>query len=65
MEELLQQIEAYRNEIEQSQVQDTDALETFRIKWLGTRGVIKNADGGDEKCSGRQEAGIWPGNEWT
>jgi phenylalanyl-tRNA synthetase alpha chain len=45
MEELLQQIEAYKNEIEQSQVQDADALETFRIKWLGTKGVVKTLMG--------------------
>jgi phenylalanyl-tRNA synthetase alpha chain len=42
MEELLQQIEFYKNEIDQSQVKDAEALEAFRIKWLGTKGVVKN-----------------------
>lgn len=45
MEQLLQQIEDYKKEIEQAQVQDADALEAFRIKWLGTRGIVKNLMG--------------------
>jgi phenylalanyl-tRNA synthetase alpha chain len=45
MEELLQQIESYKNEIDQSLVKDADALEAFRIKWLGTKGVVKNLMG--------------------
>lgn len=41
MEQLLQQVEAYRKEIAEFSV-DKDAAETFRIKYLGTKGLVKN-----------------------
>lgn len=42
MDELLQQIENYKQEIGTYQVLTEDGLETFRIKFLGTKGIVKN-----------------------
>jgi phenylalanyl-tRNA synthetase alpha chain len=41
MEQLLQQIEAYKNEVAQFTAADAKAVEEFRIKWLGTKGIVK------------------------
>ena len=45
MEQLIQQIEEYRHEIEQLQVQDPKALEDYRIRFLGSKGIVKNLFG--------------------
>lgn len=45
MEELLQQIEIYKKEIADSKVSTADELEDFRIKFLGTKGIVKNVMG--------------------
>ena len=45
MEELLQQIETYRSEIENIQISNPHELEEFRIKFLGTKGIVKNLFG--------------------
>lgn len=45
MKELVQQIENYKQEIEQLQVQDAKALEEYRIRFLGTKGIVKNLFG--------------------
>jgi phenylalanyl-tRNA synthetase alpha chain len=45
MEELLKQIENYKEEINTSKVASSDELEAFRIKFLGTKGVVKNVMG--------------------
>jgi phenylalanyl-tRNA synthetase alpha chain len=45
MDQLIQQIEGYRQEIEQLQVQDPKALEDFRIRFLGSKGIVKNLFG--------------------
>lgn len=42
MEQLLQQIAAYRQEIGAIIPGGADALEAYRIKFLGTKGIIKN-----------------------
>ena len=42
MEELLKQIEAYKKAITAYQTTNPDELETFRIKFLGTKGIVKN-----------------------
>src|SRR5215213_3264972 len=42
MEQLVQQIENYRTEIAQLQVQDAKALEEYRIRFLGTKGILKS-----------------------
>ena len=45
MEELLRQIENYKSEIEAYTAADEKAAEEFRIKWLGTKGLVKNLMG--------------------
>jgi phenylalanyl-tRNA synthetase alpha chain len=42
MEQLLQQIEAYKKEIETYAASDEQAAENFRIKFLGSKGIVKN-----------------------
>ena len=42
MDQLLQQIEAYRKEIEGYQISNPQQLEEFRIKFLGTKGLTKS-----------------------
>lgn len=41
MEQLIQKIEQYKSEIKDSVVQSKDELETFRIKYLGSKGLVK------------------------
>jgi len=41
MEELLQQIEVYKQEIGAYEAKTAEALEAFRIKYLGTKGIVK------------------------
>lgn len=41
MDELLQQIETYKKEINAYEAPSADALEAFRIKYLGTKGIVK------------------------
>lgn len=45
MEQLLQQIETFKKEISDFKAQDADTLESFRIKYLGTKGLVKNIMG--------------------
>ncbi len=42
MEELLQQIEQHKKEIESFIGENGEAAESFRIKYLGTKGIVKN-----------------------
>jgi phenylalanyl-tRNA synthetase alpha chain len=43
MEQILQQIETYKKEIEAySAASDAQAAENFRIKYLGSKGIVKN-----------------------
>jgi phenylalanyl-tRNA synthetase alpha chain len=42
MEELLQQIDQYKKEIESFIGENGEAAELFRIKYLGTKGIVKN-----------------------
>lgn len=41
MEQVLQQIEAYKQEISGLVIDSADTLETYRIKFLGTKGIVK------------------------
>ena len=41
MEELLQQIEQYKQDINSYSAAAPDAAEIFRIKYLGTKGIVK------------------------
>ncbi|MGZ3940398.1 MAG: phenylalanine--tRNA ligase subunit alpha, partial [Flavisolibacter sp.] len=45
MEQLLQQIEAYRKEVEGYEISNPQQLEEFRIKYLGTKGLTKSLFG--------------------
>jgi phenylalanyl-tRNA synthetase alpha chain len=42
MEQLLQQIADYKKEIEALAANGADSLEAYRIKFLGTKGIVKN-----------------------
>ena len=41
MEQLLQQIEEYKQEISAFKATDEKQVEEFRIKYLGTKGIVK------------------------
>jgi len=41
MESLLQQIEAYREEIRNTSITNATELEAYRIRFLGTKGIVK------------------------
>ncbi len=41
MEQLLQQINNYKKEVETFSAVDEKQVEEFRIKWLGTKGIVK------------------------
>ena len=45
MEQILAQIEEYKKEIAASNGGDEKAVEEFRIKWLGTKGLVKTIMG--------------------
>ena len=45
MEQLVQQINAYRQEIAAVEAATPEAVEEFRIKWLGTKGLVKTIMG--------------------
>jgi phenylalanyl-tRNA synthetase alpha chain len=45
MEQLLQNIEAYKKEIGEYELVDGQTAETFRIKYLGTKGLVKGVMG--------------------
>jgi phenylalanyl-tRNA synthetase alpha chain len=42
MEELLEKLESYRKEIIDTEINGTDAAEAYRIRFLGTKGIVKN-----------------------
>src|SRR5918993_4012042 len=41
MQELVQKIEDYRKEIETFEIANAQQLEEYRIKFLGTKGIVK------------------------
>ena len=45
MEQLLQQIEKYKQEIGSFETAGAEMTEAFRIKWLGTKGLVKSVMG--------------------
>jgi len=55
MEELLKQIQDYKNEIAASTAPDEKAIEEFRIKWLGTKGLVKNIMGEMKNVPGEKK----------
>ncbi len=42
MEELLEKLDSYRKEIVGTELSGADAAETYRIRFLGTKGIVKN-----------------------
>jgi phenylalanyl-tRNA synthetase alpha chain len=42
MEELLEKLDAYRKEIMATEINGADAAEAYRIRFLGTKGIVKN-----------------------
>jgi phenylalanyl-tRNA synthetase alpha chain len=42
MEELLEKLDSYRKEIVGTELTGADAAETYRIRFLGTKGIVKN-----------------------
>lgn len=60
MNDLLQQIENYKKEIADYKAATTDELENFRIKFLGTKGIVKNVMGEMKNVPGekRKELGL-------
>jgi phenylalanyl-tRNA synthetase alpha chain len=45
MEDLLKQIQNYKQEISSTVAVDPDSLEAYRIRFLGTKGIVKNLMG--------------------
>src|SRR5450631_4607813 len=42
MEELLEKLDSYRKEIIGTEISGADAAEAYRIRFLGTKGIVKN-----------------------
>ncbi|MBC7875381.1 MAG: phenylalanine--tRNA ligase subunit alpha [Ferruginibacter sp.] len=59
MQQLLQQIGDYKKEIENFTAPGPEAAEDFRIKWLGTKGIVKGIMGAmkDVPVEQKKEAG--------
>lgn len=60
MNALLQQIDQYKAEIEAFKATDAQSAEAFRIKYLGTKGIVKNVMGEMKNVPAdqRKEAGL-------
>jgi phenylalanyl-tRNA synthetase alpha chain len=60
MEELVKQINAYKSEMEGYTAADEQGVEAFRIKYLGTKGLVKNIMGELKTVPAeqRKEAGL-------
>ncbi len=61
MQELLQKIETYKGEISSAVAANEKEVETFRIKWLGTKGLVKGimAEMKNVPNEQKREAGQW------
>ncbi|HSZ33705.1 MAG TPA: phenylalanine--tRNA ligase subunit alpha [Puia sp.] len=42
MEELLEKLNSYRKEIDDTEINGAEAAEAYRIRFLGTKGIVKN-----------------------
>mgnify|MGYP000868548242 CR=1 FL=1 len=45
MDQIVQQIDAYKSEINQLEISDAASLEAYRIRFLGTKGIVKGLFG--------------------
>lgn len=59
MDQLLQQIDSYKKEMESFAATDAQSVEAFRIQYLGTKGIVKSIMGEMKNVppEGRKEAG--------
>ena len=59
MQQLLEKIESYKNEIKDAIAESKDEVEAFRIKYLGTKGLVKTIMGEmkDVAVERKKEAG--------
>lgn len=55
MEQVLQQIETFKKEIEALQIDSAKALEEYRIKFLGTKGLVKSLMGEMKNVANEQK----------
>ena len=55
MENLLEQIESYKKEIETFTAVNADEVESFRIKYLGTKGLVKSVMGEMKNVPGEKK----------
>ncbi|QNA44460.1 phenylalanine--tRNA ligase subunit alpha [Lacibacter sediminis] len=55
MEQVLQQIETFKKEIETLQIDSAKALEEYRIKFLGTKGLVKSLMGEMKNVANEQK----------
>ena len=55
MEELLQKIEVYTNEISTVNATEAETVEAFRIKWLGSKGLVKQIMGEMKNVPGERK----------
>lgn len=61
MNELLEKIEVYKKEVEAFDGADARSVEEFRIKWLGTKGIVKTIMGEMKNVpvDQKKQAGQW------
>ncbi|SKA15470.1 phenylalanine--tRNA ligase subunit alpha [Sediminibacterium ginsengisoli] len=55
MEQLVQQMEAYKKEMAAFEGKTPEAVEAFRIKFLGTKGIVKDVMGGMKEVPNEQK----------
>ena len=55
MEKVLEQIESYKKEIESLAITGAKELEDYRIKFLGTKGIVKNLMGEMKNVANEQK----------
>ncbi len=55
MESLILKIQNYKQEIDATIVSDANAVEEFRIKWLGTKGILKSIMGEMKNVAAEQK----------
>ena len=60
MEELLEKLDSYRKEIIDTEINGADAAEAYRIRFLGTKGIVKNLFQEMKQCSCGKEKRIRP-----
>jgi phenylalanyl-tRNA synthetase alpha chain len=57
MDQLMNQIESYKKEVSQFSNGDAKTVEEFRVKWLGTKGIVKSLMGEIKNVSDKKQFG--------